>query len=61
MKQRELLFLAVGVFLTMIAGVVNTIYHIQNGPAINREIQKVEIPKVNIDSEMFTILQDREQ
>jgi hypothetical protein len=59
MNQRELLFLSIGVFLTMVAIVVNTIFHIQNGPAINREIQPVVIPKVNIDVNIFPTLSSR--
>jgi hypothetical protein len=59
MRQKELLFLSIGVFLTMIAIVVNTIYHIQNGPSINREIQPVSIPKVNIDTSIFSTLSSR--
>lgn len=59
MNQRELLFLSIGVFLTMVAMVVNTIYHIQSGPAINQDIQPVAIPKVNIDPEIFSNLKSR--
>lgn len=59
MRQREILFLSIGVFLTMVAIVINTVYHIQNGPAINREILPVSIPKVNIDTSIFPLLNSR--
>jgi len=59
MNKKEFLFLSIGVFLTMVAMVVNTIYHIQNGPAIDRDIQQVSIPKVNIDTNIFSSLESR--
>lgn len=43
----------------MVTIVINAIYQIQNGPAIDREIQKVSIPKVNIDSKIFPVLESR--
>jgi hypothetical protein len=59
MKQKELVALSVGIFLTMIAFAINSIYHIQQEPQINREIKPVEVHKINIDPNIFSILKDK--
>ena len=59
MKQKEIVWLSIGVFLTMVAFVINSIYHIENGVYINQEILPVSASSVHIDPNIFTILKEK--
>lgn len=60
MNRKELYILSIGVFLTMVAFVVNTLYHIENGGFIDREILPVSIPSATIDGSIFPVLNQRQ-
>lgn len=53
MNKRELLVLAVGVFLTVIAWMTIDLYHVQNEHKLDRQIKAARIPKYNIDANVF--------
>jgi hypothetical protein len=59
MNRKELVVLSIGIFLTMLAIVFNSLYHIQNEKYINREIPPVSVPHVNIDTQIFTQLKEK--
>ncbi len=59
MRQKDLLLLSVGVFLTMVAFIFISINQIQNAERINSEIEPVTINPINIDSTVFSTLGEK--
>jgi len=56
MNKKELLFLAVGVFITIMAWMILDFYHISEKKYINREFPPVQIPAFNINTKIFPTL-----
>lgn len=53
MNQKEILVLAVGIFLTIVAWMIIDIYHIQTQEVVDTEIKPVTIPQYKIDTHVF--------
>ncbi len=51
-----MLFLAVGIFLTMMAWLLIDLYHIKQRKYIDRDIPEVQIPTYHIDTHIFPTL-----
>jgi hypothetical protein len=59
MNGKELMILAAGVFLTIVAWMIIDLYHINEQEYINREIPPVEIPNFKINTSIFPTLSER--
>ena len=60
MNQKEVLLISVVVFLTIIAWVIFDIYHLNINQSVNQEIQSVQAPNVNINTDVFKELQQKQ-
>lgn len=59
MKRKELLILAVAVFMTIVAWVTIEVYKVQNSQIIEEEIQLPEVKRYNIDTAIIEKLKNR--
>lgn len=59
MNQKELLFISVGVFLTIIAWIIIDVYHVKNRENTPYEMTRVERVRFQIDENIFKILEER--
>ncbi|MFN4212603.1 MAG: hypothetical protein ACK4FL_01400 [Microgenomates group bacterium] len=59
MNKKELLFLSIGIFLTVIAWLIADIYHAATQEKIREKIQLPNLRKYEIKSSIFKILQEK--
>lgn len=59
MKRRELLLLAIGVFLTVVAILVVEVYNVRNQTNVKAEGLNVNLKNYKIDLELFKILEQK--
>lgn len=56
MSGKEILIFAVGVFLTITAWMIIDLYHISEAQYINRDIPPVNVPKFQMNTQIFPTL-----
>ncbi len=60
MSKAELLFLSVGIFLTIIAWTFADIYHVSKTKSIKTKIKIMQIGHYNIDKNIIKLLKNRQ-
>lgn len=61
MKQREILIISIGVFLTIVAWVVIEIYKVRNVQLIEQDVQLPTVQRYEINTEIIDKLRKKEQ
>lgn len=59
MRRRELLLLAIGVFLTVVAILVVEVYNVRNQTNVKAEGVNVNLKNYKIDLDLFRILENK--
>ncbi len=59
MNRKELLIIAVGIFMTVIAWMIIDVYNIRKAPYNNLKMQPVVIPSYHIDTKTIEILKNK--
>ncbi|NTU72628.1 hypothetical protein HGB07_00405 [Candidatus Roizmanbacteria bacterium] len=59
MNQRELLFITIGIFLTIVAGIVLDVYHVRNKSSLDAQIKPVQSVVKQINTTILDDLQSK--
>jgi hypothetical protein len=59
MNQKEILVLSIGVFFTLVAWVVISIYQIQNKQYLDEEVKTSQVPQYTINEKIFPLLKGK--
>ena len=60
MKRKEFLFIAIGIFLTIVAWVVIEIYKIQNTQLVEQEVEIPRVKRYDIDTSVIDKLREKQ-
>lgn len=61
MNKKELLFLSVGIFLTVVAWLIADLYHAATRVKTEAKIEVPTLPKYEISSDILQLLQEKKE
>ncbi|MCL4374401.1 hypothetical protein M1523_00915 [Patescibacteria group bacterium] len=60
MSRKELLIIAVGIFLTVIAWMIIDVYNVSNSPYTNLKMEPVTVPSYHVDTKTIETLKNKQ-